>query len=708
MTHPNIRHASAPSWAIRGTTILPMLAASGIAMAQTTQQEDSSGPALEEIVVTADRPDSFSADYVQAGTFRNARVLDTPLTVAILTKDLLEAQQALTLADATRNTAGTTASQINSIVYSNLTIRGISVGNVTNFRLNGILPIVNFIDMPIENKDRVEVLKGASGLYYGFASPAGVVNLTTERAGAEPTMTFGITANSHSAYGANIDMGRRWGDSGLRVNAAAANLESGVDRTAGDRYFVSTAYDFNRDAFDLQLDGEYIYKSISEPTEFVLPAPVGGVITLPPLQDAEKNLGAEWMKGDGDEVNLLARASYRFSPAWSAAVNVGQSSLTTTRRYSSFSGYNLTTGNGTVGVGIFPDREEENTIYRLDLAGAFNTGRIQHEILIGASQTDGLTKLPAAGRSSFAQNLFSPVSIPEQPDPPVSIISRSDRRDRGYYVLDRAKFSEWLQLTVGYRDTDYRNVSQTTTATATYADKLGSVSYSVLVKPKAWISVYGSYVEGLEEGGTAPGIATNFGEVLPAAVSEQYEFGVKLEPVRGLFINGAYFDVDRVSAYLNPSNVFVQDGHAKFEGVELSMTGEPTPDLSLAVSALFLDAVQDSGAAAVVGREIENTPEFSGSLFAEYRLPVVNGLAVTAGVFHTGKRAVNATNNAYAPSYTLYDLGVSYSSEFAGHPVMYRLNGENITGVEYWAATGSGLLAQGLPRVVKFSASVAF
>ena len=58
---------------------------------------------LEEIVVTADRRASFSADLVQAGSFRGARQLDTAITVAVLPRTLLDAQQASNLLDALRN-----------------------------------------------------------------------------------------------------------------------------------------------------------------------------------------------------------------------------------------------------------------------------------------------------------------------------------------------------------------------------------------------------------------------------------------------------------------------------------------------------------------------------------------------------------------------------------------------------------------------------
>lgn len=78
------------------------LAVSGVAMAVATQanaqqetaEQAESGPVLEEILVTSDRVDSYGADYVQAGSFRGARQLDTPLTVNVIPEQLLKSQQA--------------------------------------------------------------------------------------------------------------------------------------------------------------------------------------------------------------------------------------------------------------------------------------------------------------------------------------------------------------------------------------------------------------------------------------------------------------------------------------------------------------------------------------------------------------------------------------------------------------------------------------
>jgi iron complex outermembrane recepter protein len=101
-------------------------------------------------------------------------------------------------------------------------------------------------------------------------------------------------------------------------------------------------------------------------------------------------------------------------------------------------------------------------------------------------------------------------------------------------------------------------------------------------------------------------------------------------------------------------------------------------------------------------------PRFSGLLFAEYRVPQIEGLRVSGGLFRVGRRAVNALNQGYAPGYTTFDLGMRYAFGLPGNRTIARVYGENVTGKRYWAATGSSLLAQGLPTTVKFSLSTAF
>ncbi|MGH6632843.1 MAG: TonB-dependent receptor plug domain-containing protein, partial [Sphingopyxis sp.] len=160
--------------------------------ADSTSERD--GPALDEIVVTADKT---GTELVQVGSFRGAKQLDTPLTIAVIPRDVLDTQQSTSLIDALRNTAGVTTAETAPTVYNNLAIRGILVENRGNYRLNGTLPIINLTDLPLEDKERVEALKGASALYYGFTTPSGIINLTMKRPTRDPLLAMKVFGNSH-------------------------------------------------------------------------------------------------------------------------------------------------------------------------------------------------------------------------------------------------------------------------------------------------------------------------------------------------------------------------------------------------------------------------------------------------------------------------------------------------------------------------------
>lgn len=676
---------------------LSLVSAGSVAALPSAAQETE-----HDIVVTADRRDSFGADYVQAGTFRDARLIDTPLTVAVLTKPLLDAQQARSINDAVRNTAGVSQAQINTSIYSNLAVRGITLNNFTNVRWNGVLPVVNLIEQPIESKDRIEVLKGAAGLYYGFATPSGIVNLVTERPGAAPVTRVEAQGDANGSVGLHADVSRRFGTVGVRINAGTGIVQTGVRRSEGMRSFVTGAFDWKpADGVQVLLDAEYIFKTITEPAEFSLTA-VSGTITLPPLLSPRHNLGADWMQARGKETNLLARVNYDFAPGWRFAGAVGRSYLTRDRAYSSFGRHDPVTGEGTLTVAQTTGNDYTNVVYRGDLSGTIRTGPIEHSLLIGVAFQTRDGNVPTAVRRNFAQNLYNPVAIPYQPTPPRIIPNPTRTEDLGGYIFDRASLGDWLQATVGWRKTRYTDVS----LTSAYEVRPDTLSYGLMVKPVRWISAYANYIEGLEPGPIAQQIANNAGEILPAAVSRQKEAGVKIEPVSGLLLTGTYFHIARPSAYLNSANVFVQDGEAVYEGAEFSAAGELGRHLSITASAMALSARQRTGAASVVGKQIENAAKFSGSIFAEYRVPAVPGLSVSGGMFRVGPRAVNALNQGYTPGYATFDLGMAYRFGLLGKAATIRAYGDNITDRRYWASTGSGLLAQGLPRTVRMSFAV--
>jgi iron complex outermembrane receptor protein len=698
-------------------------------------------PRLEEIIVTADRKNSYSADLVQAGSFRGAHALDTPLTVAVIPQEVIKAQQATQLLDALRNTAGVSSSQVTTVVYSNVAIRGILVGTTSSYRLDGALSIINQTDLPLEDKDRVEALKGASALYYGLTSPGGVINLTMKRPTQHELFDVQFFGNNHGGVGGAADYGNSWGRFGARVNAVYESVNYGIDNTHGTRTVLAGTFDYHAtDNLTFKFDSEHIFKRVNEPGIFryvkipaATPANPYPAFPLPPLLDPHTNFGPDWAYNRSDETNLLATADWKISSAWDLTVNAGTSNWRRDRHFNTLDILNpqATPGTYLLTVNLQPDSRIVNKSLRAELAGTFETGPFVHEILVGVSENVRNTYQSSQTSASFAQSITDPVSLPVVPYAVPNYTNTQDI-DIGYYAIDRVKFHDWLQLLGGVRKTDFKENALPNSRTAAgvviptgvnFHFKPTTYSGGVIVKPIKWLSVYGTYIQGLEQLQGAPVTAANAGYTPPPGLSTQKEAGIKVEPRRGLLFTAAWFDIKREQAILNVLNVYGKDGKAEYKGGEASLTGELTRDLSIYASGMILSARQISGAPSAnicanaactskvfsvttVGRRVDNTPKYTASVALDYKLTdVLKGLSVNAAMYYLGNRALNPQNNLIVPGYTTFSLGAGYQREIAGHKTNFRIYADNVTGKRYWASTGQNLLAEGAPRTIKFSIS---
>jgi iron complex outermembrane receptor protein len=685
--------------------MLALLGASG-AHAQTAPMVAPAASTLDEITVSGERQGSFGSNTVQVGTFRDQNPLDVPLTSNVITREVLDAQGQRTLYGALRNTAGVTRSQLNGSTYDNIAIRGILVENRGNYRLNGSLPIINLVDVPLENKERVEVLKGASSLYYGFVPPSGIVNYVTKRAGAQPVTSVSTSVNNYGAADIHADIARRFGadkEFGIRVNAVSGREDIGIRNFSGKRELLSAALDYRvSPSVNLKFDAEYYKKDSSEQAGITLPTAVGGVITLPRLPGNRSNLAGEWQRYVADATNVLARADVALGDSWLATFEVGQARNTRDRRFSQFALANRVTGAGTLTVSQQDGQTYENNNLRTELSGRIATGAIAHELSFGYTGNERSQDSRNSPTLAFAQNLYNPVTIPYTARTAANASAPSKITDKGIYVFDRIVLSEQWQVMAGVRRSDY--VSQTTTTR--YAAETTSPSVSVMFKPSPRTSVYASYIEGLEESGTAPAGRANVGEMLPPSVNEQVELGVKAEVAQGLLLQAAYFDVKRQYTTTDTArNLFVVGGQARYKGLEFAASGEINRQWSVIASALLMDPkIVQTTVAGELGKAPENAPKLTWSVFGEYRLPTLPGLALNAGWYYTGKRAVNNLNQAYLDGVGLLGLGARYRTRLFGTNAVLQANLENASNKTYWSTAGNGLLGVGAPRTLRIAA----
>lgn len=686
--------------------------------ASTDEQSATAAPAdskeshgLQVVTVNAERARGFRANVVQVGAFRDTPLLDVPLTISIIPPALLEEQNAQNLFDALKNSAGVTRSQTSGSVADNLAIRGIDINNRTSYRLNGSLPINNLIDLPLENKERVEALKGSAALYYGFTSPAGVVNLVTKRAKEAPISTVSLSGNEYGQWLTAVDIGRKFGANkqfGLRVNAVYGELRTPVKDTHGDRNLFSVAADWHvTDDLLLKLDVEKFRKNAVEQAAIGVPTAVKGVLTLPRVPDPTKLLSGPWARWEARAQNTLLRADYRINDDWALTAEAGRAETDRDARSSTtLRNYDVVTGAGTLQSQLVRGQVYLNKNYRAELAGRVEAW-LDHELTLGVMQNKRYQNAPSQQTFSNPQNLYNPVVIPAPVYTLTPVYSPTDVTDNGLYFLDRIRLNQQWQVLAGVRKTHYTNDSIINKVPVESRVSNSTPSLGLIYKVRKDTSIYATYIEGLEEGATAPLTTKNASQILPPGVSKQKELGIRSDAISGMTATVAGFSIERATTYTNADNYFVLDGRTEYRGVEYSINGDLAPEWSVYVSGLFLDAKQKNAAnATLIGKTPENTPKQSHSVFAEYHPRAFQGLHLSAGAYYIAKRPVNPADEAYISGVTLYTLGARYETRIAGHGATFQVNVENAGDKRYFNAVGFGFMGVGLPRTIKYNVKI--
>ncbi|QGP81277.1 TonB-dependent siderophore receptor [Sphingobium sp. CAP-1] len=663
----------------------------------------------EEIVVTGQRP-TFKTDMVQVGAFRNQSILDTPASIAVIPKALLDAQGATGLEDALRNAPGVTQQATSPTTSNNFVSRGVLMNARTNYRLNGALQIINLSPVPIENKQRVELLKGVSALYYGLATPSGIVNVVTKRAGDRPVASLYMNGDAEGSIGAGFDVGRKFGGDdqfGVRINGYSAHVETPIDGVDGYRYLASGAFDWQvSERLSFKLDIEHYRRATDEPGGISLAAfQLLDHIPSPHNRYAPDNAPYRtW------STNVLGRADYALSDAWSIRAEAG---LAQSRRQRSRADFSFTSaatvasGAGRISGNYTPDQEYRNEYVRTEIAGRVPTFGIDHELLFGVARNRQVQEdQHQRSYTAVAQNILDPrrISFGDLVFTTTRLLPGSVNIDTGAYILDIAHVGEKLLLIGGVR----RVLYDTKESGDDYRMKAWTPTGGIVFKPTGKSSLYVTYIEGLESAGTAPTGTNNEGDILRPVLSKQIEAGGRIE-VAGALASLAYFHIDRGLSYTNADNVYVVDGRAVHKGIEASLQGNVTPQLSVALAGQYLKATQEnSGVVAQNGKRVDNTPRWSASLFAEYRPAVLPDLGVNGGIYYTGLRYADALNIYAMPAYTTYSLGANYRVKMPGDRALtLRVNGDNLTNKRYWS-TGGTIFYVGLARQVRFSATVDF
>jgi iron complex outermembrane receptor protein len=284
-----------------------------------TPAQQKPAPVTTTVVVHGVIEDNYLPQSITVGTLDGAPLRETPLSATVITRDLLSDQVSRLLSDVVRNDASVGDDYVPVGYYGDYQIRGFPLDLATGLEVNG-MTIAGEQDVPLENKEQVEFLKGIAAVESGVASAGGLIDFVTKRPANIKTVDL-ATDHRGSAFGA-VDLGHLFGSRkqvGARINLAGERIVPYMNDTNGWRAIGAGAADWKIDpATTLKGDFEYQHKTERDGSGYQL---LGGT-TLPDINRIDRStmLGDQpWGPPDTyDTFNTGARLEHTFSPSWVA------------------------------------------------------------------------------------------------------------------------------------------------------------------------------------------------------------------------------------------------------------------------------------------------------------------------------------------------------------------------------------------------------
>jgi iron complex outermembrane receptor protein len=535
------------------------------------------------VVVQAKTQDEYLPDAVTVGTLDGAALKETPLSATVVTRELLNDQGARLLSDVVKNDASIGEDYAPVGYYGDYEIRGFPIDLATGLQING-MTIAGEQDVPLENKERVEFLKGIAGVESGVASAGGLIDYVTKRPAAIEAIDL-ATDHRGTAYGA-VDLGHLFGKQkqvGARVNLAGEKIQSYVNDADGWRGAGASSADWKiTPKAILKGDFEYQHKVERSVCGYQL---LGGT-KVPSLHKTALDdeqvypstmLGEQsWAKPNTfDTFNTSARLDYDLLGGWRAFAAASYShsliddnvvypygsALTTDVNGNTISDCQGDPGasqyffcsDGTYGIYDYRDPGE----LRIDaqgealVTGRVKTGPITHNLTGGGEIFRRSVQQPHHSVNYYVgeENIYKPgVAVPME-SPYLSAGPRildEDNHQSAAVVQDRIHLPGRIQLLVSGREDSLRDHNfdgaTTTGVSPIVTDKfIWLPQYAATFSPLDNLTLYGNYGVMLSLGIQAPWWTDNDSAYLSPFLTRQAEAGAKYEVDHRLLLTTALF-----------------------------------------------------------------------------------------------------------------------------------------------------------------------
>lgn len=593
---------------------------------------------------TTEGSGSYTTRSTSTATGLPLSLRETPQSVTVFTRARIDDQGLVGVSQVLDQTVGVNFNGTSALGSDGVSFysRGFEI---KNFQVDGVpRPTTiygfesNTLDLALY--DRVEVVRGATGLLNGAGSPAATINLVRKRPTAETKGYVAAQAGSHDNYRLEADVGGALTESGnIRGRAVAAYQESDsyLDRAHAEKQVLYGIVDIDLTSSTLLSIG-LEYQDFQNSG-----APRGGLPLF--FTDGSKtdfsrstNVGADWSDFEHSRINLFATLEHQFDNGWSVRLDVDHSrpKYDETIGYLYGSALDPVTGSGGSLLSARWAGDLEQTFINVQGGGPFQLFGREHELLLGASHSvaedegdeyplwyDGPDYwVPFSNAFPFLGNGKAP-----KPSFAKTGFSYGGRVVQdGAFAAVRLKPTEAVSVLLGarvsdWKETEWRKAAGASRTSDTLGNENGVVTpyAGVVVDLNENFSAYVSYTEIFEP----QNIVDINARTLAPLEGINYEAGIKAEFNDGrLNASAAVFRIEQDN-YGVALNIPAPDGKDAYraenvvsQGFDVEVNGELLPGWQIG-GGFSRAAVEDTEGK----RALTNIPTETFKLFSSYRLP---------------------------------------------------------------------------------------
>lgn len=698
---------------------LSVVAVNAVAQDQIAQLETIHTEAAAEQSLKVDK--SANSKFV-------APLLDTPKSVSVISKQLIEDTQVTTLSDALR------------------TVPGITLGAGEGGNPNGDRPFIRgynsessmYVDgvrnSTSQNREmfaieQVEITKGSASAMGGAGTTGGSINMISKVAKKGDFLEGSVGAGTDDYQRITLDGNKDFGNGIAARVAVMGHHNEKAGQSDGAEYAragIAPSITFGLDS-DTRATLSYYYLKSDDTPDSGVPynydatkkATVGKPVDVKQgiyyglhdrdFQKQENQIGTIKLEHDiNDNLTITNTAVYNKSTndyLWTQPDDSKGNVLNDKvwRRINS----------RITDTDIFTDQ--------LALTGKFNTGTIKHKFNVGAEYSDqesnkgsytttypGYAGTTTGGFNSdckindaWCTSLTNPNSKEEWLGTAVANRNTTTTTTKvtSVYLLDNIEFNpQWL-LDLGLR-WDKFDTEQVTNATGAKLENnkdFFTYQAGLTFKPVENGSIYASYATsanpvGVDGGDGSEAIGQAYMDLKPEE-ARTIELGTKWDLFNDrLNLTAAIFRTEKQNTRIQlDAGTYTNGGESKVDGIELTATGKITDKWDITAGYSYLDTEMTNPGPSCTragvctypnpakGKQLPNVPENSATLWTTYK--VLPELTLGAGAIAMDKVYGDAANTKFVPGYVRYDAMARYN---VNKNVDLQLNVNNLADTRYF------------------------